>query len=313
MEEVFKSNGNETDTENDSEMPPLDDLQLLDPRVYTEEFKIPEDRQIDLWPNFQIFLNEQAKEKYGDAINSLMIEDEEEENEEVDLEKDESEDEKMDEKADSGIVDDETIEKAKKEAQQRELLRENQYSSVLGRIQQRLFVGKSKKGFGYITDDPFIDDTGTDPVPHYKANQPFKCVPVKNLTEEELKKEEEKKEKRRIQARQYREEKKRKEDSMSNASQTIVGGISKLSKKGGTVAQPTNVNEKTPSQPTINLTTITSSIPVNDTNFQKEEESHLKKPALPTSEETSHRNSQIKSKVMNEKSHVIHLDDKQKE
>ncbi|EDR24473.1 hypothetical protein EDI_103800 [Entamoeba dispar SAW760] len=300
MEEVFKSNGNGTDTENDSEMPPLDDLQLLDPRVYSEEFEIPEDRQIDLWPNFQFFLNEQAKEKYGDAINSLMIEEDEEENEneEVDLEKDESEDERIDEKADSGIVDEETIEKAKKEAQQRELLRENQYSSVLGRIQQRLFVGKSKKGFGYITDDPFIDDTGTDPVPHYKANQPFKCVPVKNLTEEELKKEEEKKEKRRIQARQYREEKKRKEDAISNASQTIGGSISKLSVKGSNVAQPT-----------IYLNTTTSSVPINITNSQSYEESNIKKPALPTSVETSHRNSQLKSKVINEKSHVIHLDD----
>ncbi|KAL7714150.1 Uncharacterized protein QTN25_008222 [Entamoeba marina] len=188
------------------EFPPLDELQNLDPRVYSVDIKIPDDFQIDFGPAFQKWIDDDMKATYGEEFTLIQ-------NRDLDEEEDDDDDENENDNREIVLEDEENIEKARVEAETRQRLKGNQFAGVLGHLQQRLFAEGSRKGFGYNMEDDFIDDDGTDVIPKYKQNPQFKSVPVKTLTEAEIKKEQERKEKRRLKAKQKREEQKKEQES----------------------------------------------------------------------------------------------------
>lgn len=206
--ETKNNNNNDENemSEEDDTMPPIDELQNLDPRVFFMEYQIPDTRRIDLGPDFQKYLNDEIKLNYGNIIDSMIMEEDD-----FDPENDDEEDAELDksEENENSMMDEQILwEKHRNEIEQREMLTRdrNNYSTILGRIQQRVFTNPSKN-YGYNNDDGFIDDRDSVPIPHYQCQQPFKSEEVKQLTPEEKKKLEEKKEKRKLALQKKKTEK----------------------------------------------------------------------------------------------------------
>ncbi|EDR26181.1 synaptonemal complex protein, putative [Entamoeba dispar SAW760] len=145
----------------EEEIQDLDIAQGLDSRMFSIDIEIGKDKQIHVDKEFKKWLEQQNISMYGEGWAAKF----KEENDEVDVkgveneEEEEEDSETIDTNKEDIIGEEEDFEETRKKAEERKGRRENPYTSVIGKLQQKLFVQKkSTRGYGYDLADNFIDD-----------------------------------------------------------------------------------------------------------------------------------------------------------
>lgn len=155
----------------------IDNAQELDVRLFEAKFEIGEEKTYNVYDAFNKWLKEQFAEEYGEN----WMEDNRKLQEEVDVkiseddDENEDEDESQDANKEDIIGEEEDLETMRHRAEERKERKENPYTSVIGKLQQKIFgESKGQKYYGYDGNDDLIDDTEAAQLPKIKKNPTMK-------------------------------------------------------------------------------------------------------------------------------------------
>ncbi|KAL7713634.1 hypothetical protein QTN25_008834 [Entamoeba marina] len=158
----------------------LDNIQKLDSRMFVCNFEIPSNHRYDVDNEFKQWLEEMFLDEFG---GDWKTEFQNQQDHSVDNEENDDlsgvEESESSSKEEDVLSGDEDIELVKNKAEKRKDRRQNQYTSVIGKLQRKLFSDTAiKKGFGYDLEDKFIDDSNIEKIPKLKTNPEMKSISV---------------------------------------------------------------------------------------------------------------------------------------